>query len=85
MATGTQARFLSVQEYLESEQDGQVRHEYVAGQVYAMTGGSVYHNRIAGNFFAELRAKLGQRGCDVFLADMKLQRARASIYEGAWR
>ncbi len=66
--------------YLEGEKDGRVRHEYVAGQVYAMTGGSIYHNRIAGNFFTELRAKMGQSNCDLFMADIKLQTEQAFYY-----
>jgi Uma2 family endonuclease len=29
---------LTVEEYLKFEQDGEIRHEYVAGQIYAMAG-----------------------------------------------
>jgi len=72
--------FISVEEYLEGERDAEVRHEYVAGQVYAMTGGSVYHNRIAGALFAVLREKLHGRPCDVFMADMKVQTQHAFYY-----
>lgn len=32
--------FISVDDYLDGEQDGQVRHEYVDGEVYAMVGAS---------------------------------------------
>lgn len=80
MATGSPLGSVSVEQYLLGERDGLARHEYVAGQVYAMTGGSVYHNRIAGNFFAELKAKTAHLGCDVFIADMKVQTARAFYY-----
>ena len=31
-------KFLTVEEYLKLEQDGEIRHEYVAGQVFAMAG-----------------------------------------------
>ncbi len=30
---------ISVEEYLEGEKLSEIRHEYVAGQVYAMAGG----------------------------------------------
>jgi Uma2 family endonuclease len=40
---------LSVEEYLAGERDGEVRHEYVSGQAYAMAGASARHNRIALN------------------------------------
>jgi len=80
MARQKLARSISVQEYLDRERDGQVRHEFVGGEAYAMTGASVFHNRIAGNFFAELRSKLGSGGCDVFMADMKVHTAQAFYY-----
>ena len=37
---------ISVEDYLAGERDGEVRHEYVAGQVYAMTGASRRHGLI---------------------------------------
>jgi Uma2 family endonuclease len=36
-----------------------------------MAGGSVRHNTICGNFFAELRAHLKGKPCKVFIADVK--------------
>ena len=39
---------ISVEDYLAGERDGEVRHEYVAGQVYAMTGASRRHGLING-------------------------------------
>ena len=40
---------LCIADYLQGEQESQVRHEYVAGQVFAMAGAGEAHNRIAGN------------------------------------
>lgn len=45
---------LSVEEYLACEQQGDVRHEYIGGYVYALAGGSSRHNRIAGNVYVHL-------------------------------
>lgn len=73
-------KFVTASEYLAGERDGQIRHEYVAGQVFAMTGGSVYHNRINGNIFALLKEKLCRRPCDVFISDMKVQTDQAYYY-----
>ena len=80
MAVAESPEWISVEDYLRGEQDGQVRHEYVAGAVYAMTGGSVYHNRIALAFATVLRDKLKGRPCDIFMADMKLQTEHAFYY-----
>lgn len=70
----------SVEQYIAGEQDSDVRHEYVAGHVYAMVGASVYHNRIALALASELRTRLKGRSCDVFLSDMKLRVGEAFYY-----
>lgn len=69
---------ISVEEYLEGEQRGDIRHEYIAGQVFAMAGASEAHNRIAGNLFFHLRAATRGTPCGVFISDMK---ARVAAHE----
>jgi Uma2 family endonuclease len=64
---------LSEAEYLENEKASTVRHEYLAGFVYAMAGASAKHNLIAGNIFARLRAHLRGGPCQVFISDMKVK------------
>jgi Uma2 family endonuclease len=64
---------LSVADYLRGEQDGEVRHEYVAGRVFAMAGAGETHNRIAGNLFFHLRAATRGTPCGVFISDMKVR------------
>jgi Uma2 family endonuclease len=64
---------LSEAEYLENEKASAVRHEYLAGLVYAMAGASATHNLIAGNLFARLRAHLRGGPCQVFISDMKVK------------
>ncbi len=64
---------LSVAEYLEGEQCSDVRHEYVAGQVFAMAGAGEKHNRIAGNLFFHLRAATRGTPCGTFISDMKVR------------
>jgi len=39
-------------EYLQGELASEIRHEYVAGRVYAMSGGTLNHQRLAGNQLA---------------------------------
>ncbi len=64
---------LTVEEYLKSEQDSEIRHEYVAGQIYAMAGASEEHNLIVGNIFALLRPHLRSSSCRTFFSDMKVK------------
>jgi Uma2 family endonuclease len=64
---------LTVKDYLALEQDGEIRHEYVNGQIYAMSGASRKHGLIVGALFAALRPAARQRGCQLFTSDMKVR------------
>jgi len=66
-------RHVSVEEYLEGEKRSEIRHEYIGGEVYAMSGGSEVHNLICGNLYAAVRQHLRGNPCKVFMADMKLR------------
>ena len=72
--------YVSEEAYLEFEVRSPVRHEYVAGQIYAMTGASLRHNLIAGNIFALLRTHLKASPCRVFIEGVKLRLARDNAY-----
>lgn len=63
---------ISVEEYLESEKDGTIRHEYVDGEVYAMSGASKRHNRVANNLNIQLSSLLRGGPCEVFISDVKV-------------
>ena len=52
---------LTPQEYFEWEARQAIRYEYFAGEVFAMTGGSIPHAEIALNFASFLRDKLQSR------------------------
>ncbi|MCC5841270.1 MAG: Uma2 family endonuclease [Opitutales bacterium] len=69
---------LSVEEYIEGEKVSEIRHEYIGGAVYAMSGGSEAHNAICLNLASALRQHLRGKPCKAFMADMKL---RLSIAE----
>src|ERR1044072_7634205 len=64
---------LSEAEYLENEKASAVRHEYLAGLVYAMAGASATHNLIALNLASRLRAHLRGGPCRAFISDMKVK------------
>lgn len=64
--------FYSVQEYLDVERESTTRHEYTAGIVYAMAGGSEQHNLIMGNVYASLHGQLRRRQCTIYPSDMKV-------------
>ena len=64
---------LSEQEYLAAEQTAEIKHEYIDGQAYAMTGASINHARVSGNLHAELRQRLKGQPCEAFVADVKIK------------
>ena len=73
---------LSFEAYLAWEAQQAGRHEFVAGEVFAMTGARATHNIIALNVAMALREALRGTPCRVFIADMKLHvaAANASFY-----
>ena len=64
---------ISVEEYLQSEETATVRHEYVAGEVFALAGASDRHNRIALNIASRLLGASRGGPCRVYISDMKLR------------
>ncbi|HKS28200.1 MAG TPA: Uma2 family endonuclease [Pyrinomonadaceae bacterium] len=64
--------YISVEEYLAGERESPVRHEYVAGEVYALAGASDRHNRIALNVASRLNEFVSEP-CETFMSDMKIR------------
>jgi Uma2 family endonuclease len=58
--------------FLEWETAQQERYELVGGVIKATAGGTVDHNRIAGNIYAVIRSRLGGAPCEAFQQNMKL-------------
>jgi Uma2 family endonuclease len=65
--------YLSVEDYLAGEKISEIRHEYVDGQVYAMSGGSLKHNLIASNMSGLLWSHLRGTPCVPLNSDMMLK------------
>jgi Uma2 family endonuclease len=65
---------LSPAEYLKHEETSLIKHEYVNGEIYAMSGAKRRHNLIASNLVYRARgAVIGPHpGCQVFGSDMKV-------------
>ncbi|MEA5582206.1 Uma2 family endonuclease [Nodularia harveyana UHCC-0300] len=63
--------YVTPEEYLELEEQSDIKHEYIDGYIYAMAGALDSHVTIAGNLFALLRNHVRGSGCRVYIADMK--------------
>ncbi|MBF0202198.1 MAG: Uma2 family endonuclease [Desulfamplus sp.] len=73
---------ISPNEYLEIERTSEVKHEYFDGEIFAMVGASVNHNRINTNVIVELGGRLKAAGsaCTVFSNDMRVKVEEAEKY-----
>jgi Uma2 family endonuclease len=64
---------MTVADYLASELASSIRHEYVAGAVYAMSGARITHNIIATNSVVALGSRLRGQKCRPYNSDMKIR------------
>ena len=71
---------LTPEAYLVWERQQEIRHEYVDGEIYAMTGASRRHNLLCGNLFASLHRQLRNRPCEVYVNDMRVKISASSMY-----
>ena len=71
---------LSEDEYLRLEARSPVRHEYLNGEVFAMTGGTLRHNAIALNIASALRLHLRSTSCRAFLNDVRVRVKSPNAY-----
>ena len=63
---------MTPQEYLEWEEQQPLKYEYVNGEAFAMTGGTIPHTAIALNLASALKNHLRDKGCKVLMADAKV-------------
>lgn len=70
----------SAAEYLALEEEAEYRSEYYQGEIFAMSGGTANHNRIALNIAAGLSSALRGKPCEAFINDMRLQVTRRQLY-----
>ena len=67
-------------QYLRWEAEQQEKHEYLAGEIFAMVGVRREHALVAGAIHATLRQRLKGSPCQVFVADMKLRVDAANAF-----
>jgi Uma2 family endonuclease len=73
-------RRLSPEEYLALERQSEVKHEFLDGEMFAMTGASLQHNRIVRNVGGLLYSQLRGRPCESFTGDLRLRVDATGLY-----
>ena len=76
----TARQLISRAEYITLERDCPIRHEWVGGVLFAMTGSSGVHNRIAGRLAARLLPVAESHGCRPYASDMRLMTPKRAAY-----
>ncbi|GAA6620904.1 Uma2 family endonuclease [Scytonema sp. NUACC26] len=72
--------YLSPEEYLEAEKSSFIKHEYIQGRIYAMSGASDAHVTITTNLIALLRNHVRGTGCRLYATDMKARIEALNIF-----
>jgi Uma2 family endonuclease len=71
MIASPKQNYLTAEEYLQLEEQSNIKHEYIDGYIYAMAGALDQHVTIALNLASLLRNHVRGSGCRVYIADMK--------------
>ena len=85
MATLAAQTRLTPEEYIAFERKalpdaGIIRHEYINGELIAMSGASRAHNLITGNIFGELRTLLRGGRCETYANEMRVSTPTTTSY-----
>lgn len=80
MGLPLQQHRMTPEEYLAWEAGQTERHDFVAGEVFAMAGAEDRHVTASGNVYMALRQHLAGSRCKTYMADMKVQCGADSAY-----
>ena len=73
MVQRTAGRHYTVEDYFAVEEGSAIKHEYYEGEIFAMTGASLRHNRIARNLLTALSTRMGSSDCEAFGSDLRVR------------
>ena len=65
--------FISEADYLAGEKIAETKHEYIDGEIFAMSGASASHNRISLNVATLFNVHLDGKPCQPYISDMKVK------------
>jgi Uma2 family endonuclease len=64
--------YYTPEEYLELENQSEIKHEYLDGEIIEMTGGTTNHNKLALKIAAKLLESLEDQNYEVYMGDVRL-------------
>lgn len=72
MSSAAEQRY-SPADYLALERAADTKHEFFDGEIFAMSGGSLYHSKLSVNVVHELSKALESGPCSVLNSDMRIK------------
>ncbi len=72
--------YISEQDYLDSEELSDVRREYIDGEVWAMAGAKLNHQRLISNLVINIGGHLKNSQYEVFSSDVKVRADKGKKY-----
>ena len=73
-------QYISEQDYLNAERSALNKHEYFRGEIFAMSGASLPHNKIFSNLFIDTGVKLKGKKCQPFGGDLRIHIPKNTLY-----
>lgn len=71
---------ISPEEYLKIEREAENKHEYIRGEVIAMAGASLNHNRIVANIIRKVGNLLNDGPCEILPSDLRVSVSSEQSY-----
>jgi Uma2 family endonuclease len=72
--------YINEKEYLDAERLALDKHEYYKGEVFAMGGASISHNKIAINCTVDISNKLKGKKCQPFGSDLRVHIPKNTLF-----
>ncbi len=72
MSATPASKDISIEDYLSAEEVALEKHEYYKGEVFAIAGAGIAHNRIVRNTSIEIDNFLRGKDCEIFPSDLRV-------------
>ena len=72
--------YISPEEYLEAERAALEKHEYYQGEIFAMSGASLKHNKIFSNLFRDIAFKIKGKGCRPYGSNLRIHIPKNTLF-----
>lgn len=72
--------YISEKDYLDAERLALDKHEYYKGEIFAMSGASISHNKISINCTVDIANKLKGKNCQPYGSDLRIHIPKNTLY-----